>query len=170
MRRDRGCVRLASPAVRTPALLLVVGFNGYALVACSSSSASNSGGPSDAASDRSSSGGTDAGPDVILDPNNCVPPGTPSNAAGVGGYCSPGGNQCLHAGPPEAGGTICTADFGSQVPAHAWFCTDLCERDAASTGCGAGGPPCITVEGESVCIPTACMGFVSALQDGGSGD
>ena len=169
MRREAGRFRLASRAVRTLLLLLVVGLNGYALVACSSSSAGNGGGPSDAASDHSSSGGADAGPDVILDPNNCIPPGTASNAAGVGGYCSPGANQCLHAGP-NGSETICTADFGSLVPAHAWFCTDLCAPDAASTRCGAGGPPCITVQGESVCVPAACMSFVKAAQDGGSGD
>jgi hypothetical protein len=166
MRRHRGCFRLASGAVRRLLLLVVAGLNGDALVACSSSSADSSGGPSDAASERSTS--TDAGPDVIVDPNNCIPPGTPSNAAGVGGYCSPGGGQCQHAGVAEAG-TICTADFGS-VPAHAWFCTDVCDPDAASARCGAGGPPCITVEGESVCVPTTCMSFVAALEDGGSGD
>jgi hypothetical protein len=146
--------------------------NGFGLVACSSSSGGNGTGPSDGGADgASSSGGMDAGADIFMDPNNCVPPGTPNNAAGVGGYCTPGGNQCLHAGPVEAGGTICTADFGSQVPAHAWFCTDLCARDAAATGCGTGGPPCIAVEGESVCIPSTCMAFVTALQgDGGAHD
>ena len=163
MRRDAGSARVASRPVRTDILVLVVGLGGLPLVACSSSSSGTAGGPADAASDRPSNGMGDA----AVDPNNCVAPGTPSNAAGVGGYCSPGGKQCLHVGD---GGTICTADFGSMVPAHAWFCTDLCNPDAAAAGCGAGGPPCITVEGESVCVPSTCMSFVTALEDGGKSD
>jgi polyhydroxybutyrate depolymerase len=103
----------------------------------------------------------DAAPDVIIDPNNCVPPGTPNNAAGVGGYCSPSGGQCAHAGP-DASSTICTADFGSAVPPHAWFCTDLCSVDAGSVACGSPGPACIaTPEGESVCLPETCLSFLA---------
>ncbi len=126
-------------------------------VACSSSS-SGTAGPKDASS------GSDVA--IINDPQNCVPPGTPNNAFGVGGYCSPGGGQCANAGP-EAGGTICTADFGSIVPAHAWFCTDLCEIDAAFA-CGDPGPPCISAEGELVCVPPTCMAFINALDEGGA--
>lgn len=101
----------------------------------------------------------DAGPDVIVDPDNCVPPGTPNNAAGVGGYCSPNGGQC---NLPDGGSTICTADFGSTVPAHAWFCTDLCDVDAGAVACGSPGPACVaTPEGESVCLPETCLAFLA---------
>jgi hypothetical protein len=158
MRRPGPRSRLASSAVKNRILLLVVGLASGAPLACSSSSSSNPGAPKDAST------GSDVA--IINDPQNCVPPGTPNNAAGVGGYCSPGGGQCANAGP-EAGGTICTADFGSVVPAHAWFCTDLCELDA-SDSCGVGGPPCVSAEGELVCLPNACMGFLAGLEDGGT--
>jgi hypothetical protein len=148
--------------VKKAIALLAVGLGCVVPVACSSSSSGTAGGKD------ASSAGADADVDahIINDPQNCVAPGTPNNAAGVGGYCSPGGNQCATAGP-DAGGTICTADFGSVVPAHAWFCTDLCEVDAASS-CGVPGPPCISAEGEQVCVPTACMAFITALEEAGT--
>ncbi|HEY1694169.1 MAG TPA: hypothetical protein VGG39_18500 [Polyangiaceae bacterium] len=131
-------------------------------LACSSSSKSGAGGGGvDASTD-----GSDAA--VVNDPLNCIPPGTPNNAAGVGGYCTPNGGQCANAGP-DAEGTICTADFGTVVPAHAWFCTTLCEIDASVTGCGENGPPCVSAEGEFVCLPAACSGFLTALEEAGAG-
>jgi hypothetical protein len=145
--------------VKNAILLLVAGLGCVAVpLACSSSSSSGTGAPSDA-----STGGD---VHVINDPQNCIPPGTPNNAFGVGGYCSPGGQQCANAGP-EAGGTICTADFAQVVPAHAWFCTTICDIDAANP-CGNPGPPCISAEGETVCLPPACMAFVTALEEAGT--
>jgi hypothetical protein len=100
-------------------------------------------------------GSGDAG--IIIDPDNCVAPGTPNNSEGVGGYCSPNGEQCLKAGP---GGTptICTADIGG-TPAHAWFCTYPCTTQSM---CGTGNT-CVTTAAGSGCVPDACL----SLADGG---
>lgn len=142
-------------------VLLAVGLGCVVPVACSTSS-----GGKDASTDGGADANSDSDAHIINDPQNCIPPGTPNNAAGVGGYCSPGGGQCANAGP-DAEGTICTADFGSVVPAHAWFCTDLCELDAAFS-CGNPGPPCISAEGELVCVPPTCMAFITALEEAGT--
>jgi hypothetical protein len=150
-------------AVKKAIVLLAVGLGCVVPVACSSSSSGTTG-EKDASTDGGAAADSDA--HIINDPQNCIPPGTPNNAAGVGGYCSPGGGQCANAGP-DAEGTICTADFGSVVPAHAWFCTDLCELDAAFS-CGNPGPPCISAEGELVCVPPTCMAFVTALEEAGT--
>lgn len=107
---------------------------------------SNNSGGSDAGSDAT----TDAGVDVIIDPQNCVAPGTKPNDQGMGGYCSPGGGQCDTAGPGGAP-RICTADVAG-TPAHAWFCTYPCDP---TTNCGTGA----TCLGDSMgngCVPTAC--------------
>jgi poly(3-hydroxybutyrate) depolymerase len=159
MASARSTVRLGY-AIAAPVLAPAL----VAAAACSSSSSKSAPGR-DASTDVSDGGRiVDAGPDVIVDPNNCVPPGTPNNAAGVGGYCSPGGGQCIL---PDGSSTICTADFG-MVPAHAWFCTDLCDVDAGTVACGSPGPACIqTPYGESVCLPEMCFGFLSG--DGGLG-
>jgi hypothetical protein len=92
-------------------------------------------------------------PDVINDPLDCVAPGTASGEDGVGGYCSPGGGQCLHAG---TGGTatLCTADFGA--PAHEWFCTIPCMQQS---DCGSG--KCITAAFAQICVPTACIAAIA---------
>jgi hypothetical protein len=97
----------------------------------------------------------DAFPDVavIVDPDNCVAPGTASNAVGVGGYCSPGGGQCDHVGK-DGGPSICTADFSA--PAHAWFCTVDC---ATNGDCGAGTASCVPAAGGMVCVPEGCGAF-----------
>jgi polyhydroxybutyrate depolymerase len=139
-------------------------------IACAACSSGGAKGAPDASLDGSAhhDGGSrdagtrshDASADVIVDPKNCVPPGTQNNAAGVGGYCSPGGGQCMDAG------TICTADFGSMVPAHAWFCTDVCNAEAGTVACGSPGPACLaTPAGLAVCLPEMCLGF---LGDGGA--
>ena len=99
----------------------------------------------------------DAGIDVIIDPQNCVPPGTKPNDQGMGGYCSPGGGQCDTAGPSGAP-RICTADV-SGTPEHAWFCTYPCTTSAT---CGAG-VSCISNSQGSGCVPDIC----DYLADGG---
>ena len=99
---------------------------------------------------ETSVGAPDSQPDVVIDPLNCVAPGASSSELGIGGYCSPGGEQCLHAG---SGGTPtdCSADFGA--PSHEWFCTITC---TLSTDCGPGGGTCVTTPFAQVCVPTAC--------------
>jgi hypothetical protein len=111
----------------------------------------------------------DAGPDVIVDPKNCVPPGTMSNSEGAGGYCSPGGGQCAMAGP-EGAPEICTADL-TATPAHDWYCTLPCSK---TIPCGAGAT-CANTPMGSRCVPTTCESFIpdggaDAGTDGESGD
>ena len=106
--------------------------------------------------DNTTDGGNDAtsadvSPDVIIDPQNCIPPGTKPNDQGMGGYCSPGGGQCDKAGPGGAP-RICTADVGG-TPQHAWFCTYPCDP---SFNCGSGAQ-CVTNAQGSGCVPVACF-------------
>jgi hypothetical protein len=101
---------------------------------------------------------------VDNDPNDCVAPGTPSNAEGVGGYCSPNGGQCAK-GAPDGNVSVCTADFN--VPAHAWFCTIAC---TSSAECGSGSASCLpSVHGQS-CVPSACVDVLNGITDSGAGD
>ena len=142
-----------------------------AATACSSSSAQSSGGADSGVQD-SIAALDDAGPDVIDNPNNCVKPGTASNAEGVGGYCSPGGGQCAKAGPGGSP-TLCTADYSPVM--NVWFCTVPCNPG----NCGAGAR-CVTTAMGSGCTPTSCLGYLgdagtlddgsTATPDGGSGD
>ena len=104
----------------------------------------------------------DVGPDVIIDPMNCVPFGTKPNSQGIGGYCSPGGGQCMAAGP-DASGRLCTADIPG-TPAHAWFCTYPCTASPPGQ-CGTGAT-CVTETEGSGCVPLIC-GY---LADGGLPD
>jgi hypothetical protein len=85
----------------------------------------------------------DVVPDVIIDPKNCVPPGSPD-------YCSPGGGQCVMAGP---GGTIedCTADLPGTV-AHDWYCTLPCSKPEDCSG----GSSCTFTPMGSRCVPKSC--------------
>jgi hypothetical protein len=100
----------------------------------------------------------------ILDDANCVPPGTASNAAGVGGYCSPGGGQCANAGR-DGSVAVCTADFN--VPAHAWFCTIAC---TSASQCGTGGASCVPSIHGQACIPAACVRAIGDPSDGAAAD
>ena len=120
-------------------------------------SCSNGGGTPDGGGNDAT---TDVSPDVIIDPQNCVAPGTKPNDQGIGGYCSPGGGQCDNAGP---GGSqrICTADVPG-TPAHAWFCTLPCDP---SINCGAGAQ-CINAAQGSGCVPNSC----DYLEEAGAGD
>jgi hypothetical protein len=114
----------------------------------------------DATKDTGNVGASDAVPDVIIDPNNCVAPGALFSQKGIGGYCSPMGGQCAHAG---TGGTptLCTADFSA--PAHEWFCTITC---TTTTDCGAGGGVCVAAPFGQFCVESACA---KALGDAGEG-
>ncbi len=150
-------------------------------LACSSSSGAPTGttgnkdGGKDAASDSAADGtvaeatapGTDAHPDVIIDPHNCVAPGATSAGAGVGGYCSPGGGQCLHAGPGGSA-TTCTADIFA--PPHEWFCTVSC---TTTSDCGGGGGTCLSAPFGQICVPASCANGLgdasSTVVDAGTG-
>ena len=130
---------------------LAVGLFGAA--ACSSSSdngtGTSDGGSTDASTGGDSSSNKDSG--TTDDPNNCVPPGTPGNSLGIGGYCTPLGGQCDKAGPGGAA-RICTGDI-SGTPAHAWFCTLPCSH---TSDCGENAVCYENSEGAG-CIPTACL-------------
>ena len=156
--------RCSNPSVR---LCLCVG---ALLIAAGCSSSSPSGSSSsakdagkkdtgvDAASDatadstvpEASVGVPDVHPDAIIDPNDCVATPATSSENGVGGYCSPGAGQCLHAGTGGSA-TDCTADFGA--PAHEWFCTIPC---STTLDCGGGGGACVSAPFGQFCVPTAC--------------
>src|SRR5450755_4482664 len=84
--RDTPLGGLALGAVKKAIVLLAVGLGCAVPVACSTSSSGTAGGK-----DASTDGADGADAHIINDPQNCIPPGTPNNAAGVGGYCSPGG-------------------------------------------------------------------------------
>jgi hypothetical protein len=140
---------------------------GGAFVAACSSSSGSGGGTPDAATDSAtatdSAKPSDAGTNA--DVANCVPTTTKNNAQGVGGYCTPSGNECTLA---DGATTICTADFSQDVPPGAWFCTGFCKPDASDDGCGTGGLQCITVASVSVCVPPTCMAFVKAFEEAGA--
>jgi phage host-nuclease inhibitor protein Gam len=80
-------------------------------------------------------------------PTNCVPPGTPNNDKGVGGYCEKN-SDCV----ADGSATVCSARFGAG--AGSWFCTGPCVRDE---DCGEG-VRCVTYEQGSGCVPLACGG------------
>ena len=109
--------------------------------------------------EASTGGGSDAHPDAIIDPQDCVAVTAKPSESGIGSYCSPGAGQCAHVG---TGGTptLCTADFGA--PAHEWFCTLPCDM---TSQCGAGGGTCISAPFAQICVPAACAG---ALGDASS--
>jgi hypothetical protein len=124
------------------------------MLACASTPSSGTGAGEFIASDAQN--GT---PPVLT---NCVPPGTPSNANGVGGYCSPGGGECA-AGGPDGAIAVCTAD--TNAPNNAWFCTILCESTAS---CGPGATCLSAIQGQA-CIPAACAALLGDTppSDGG---
>lgn len=98
--------------------------------------------------------------DVIVDPQNCVAPGTPNNGEGVGGYCSPGGGQCASSGP---GGSprICTADLASATE-HEWYCTYPCSQ---TSDCG-NTAICVALQQGMMCVPSpACTPIIDAGAD-----
>lgn len=101
------------------------------------------------ASDPCAVPATPAGPTVEVDAGsdagtvNCVPPGTPNNAVGIGGYCEQG-SDC-----PDS---FCSATVGA--PKGAWFCTNVCNEDAhcqdPNIACVADGA------GRKGCVPKVC--------------
>ena len=113
-------------------------------VGCSSSSSDGVGATSDASP---SDGGGDEKHDG---PHNCVPPGTPNNELGVGGYCDEAS---------DCPGTLCSGLFGA--PADDWFCTKIC---ANGEPCGSGETCATDPARGTACVPTVC------IVDAGDGD
>jgi hypothetical protein len=122
-------------------------------------SCGSGGSPADAGADGTVK---DVAIDVVVDPANCVMPGTPNDDRGVGGYCSPGGGQCASSGPGGAP-RICTADLPS-AQAHDWYCTYPCSQ---SSDCGSAASCVATAQG-MMCIPPACAPAVDASTDAAS--
>jgi hypothetical protein len=102
--------------------------------------------------------GVDGGVDVGAAVHNCTPTTSKPNPEGIGGYCTPNGQQCTTAGPAGKGGTVCTADL-PQAPPNGWFCTLPCVTAAT---CGTNTVCDVTPQGQE-CIPVAC----DFLVDGG---
>jgi len=156
------CRRPLAPSLHTR--LLAVSLLATA-AACSSSSTPSVPPPKEAGTDahvvkkpdatsggmEASTGGSDAHPDVIIDPADCVSVGAKPSEDGIGSYCSPGGGQCLHAGTGGVA-TLCTADVFA--PAHEWFCTVACDT---TSDCGPGGGTCIDAPFGQICVPAACI-------------
>jgi len=105
--------------------------------------------------------GVDAAKDVATSVINCTSTTSKPNLAGIGGYCTPGGQQCTTAGPAGKGGTVCTADL-PQAPPNGWFCTLPCVTAAT---CGTNTVCDVTPQGQE-CIPVPC----EFLVDGGFPD
>jgi hypothetical protein len=149
--------------VRKTIVLLSVASALAAAVACSSSSPSKTGGSDGGGGGDTGGGGADVGIDVIINPNNCVAPGTASNSVGVGGYCSPGGGQCDTAGPGGSP-TLCSGDYNSTP--NTWFCTVPC---TGPSDCGSGAV-CVTTAMGSGCTPNSCVSYIGDagyINDGG---
>jgi hypothetical protein len=124
------------------ATTLALEFSSLALLFACGTSGSN--GKPDGGGGKDSGAVKDAGADVIIiDPKNCVPPGSPE-------YCSPGGGQCDMEGP---GGMaeICSADLGA--PAHDWYCTSPCDEEASTC---TGTSTCESTPSGSRCVPESC--------------
>jgi hypothetical protein len=134
------------------------------MLACASSAGTSTGTGTAGGTGATTFVPSDAQPEATPVPTNCVPPGTPSNANGVGGYCSPGGGECAGGGPDGAV-SICTAD--TNAPNNAWFCTILCDTTA---NCGPGGATCLSAIQGQACIPPACAALLGDTppSDGGS--
>lgn len=111
--------------------------------------------PDASAGPDASSAGDSGSPDggaCLSQLGSCDPcPGWTGNDAGLGAYCSSGGNQCMN-------GTYCPADFGQNQN----YCVSVgaCDSDAG-TGCGPG--ECCKVENNPfggtvvVCLPAGCF-------------
>jgi hypothetical protein len=142
--------------------IVVVSVIGAVALGAACSSSSSSGGSEADAGGAEVSSTVDVAVDVVNNPDNCVKPGTPNNAQGIGGYCNPGGGQCAKAGPGGSP-TICTGDTANVT--NAWFCTVPCP-----SMCGAGAT-CMTTPSGAECVPTSCAGYfpdASSTADGGS--
>ena len=113
------------------------------IAACSSSSAG-------------SSPPADAGRDA-RDPANCVPPWTPNNEVGVGGYCETD-QDCR----TEAGAALCSGLYGA--PEHDWFCTRLC---MTASECGSGETCAQNPNGpQKACAPLVCLAADAGVDAG----
>lgn len=120
----------------------------FLAAACSSSSSS-------ASSSSDASAGNDTG-SVTAEgggSTNCVPPGTPNNELGIGGYCDKAS---------DCPGQLCTALF--DAPPNAWFCSKFC---AQGQPCGTGEVCAVDTRGVA-CVPAVCFLDGGVLFDAGS--
>lgn len=122
-----------------------------AVAACSSddttpASTADAGTPDTGAGDAQSAVDAGATSDAPSS-GNCVPPGTPNNEKGVGGYCSPGGGECAS---DAAGFILCSGDVGA--PVGSYFCTTPCSADDQ---CGTNAY-CANDPRGRACVPNAC--------------
>jgi hypothetical protein len=106
----------------------------------------------DAGAPDSGSGTGDAGSTCTDTLGTCSPcPGYLGNDAGLGAYCSKGGNQC------KPFGLLCPLDLGENYN----FCVtnvlafQSCNVDSG-VACGAG-ECCASQQGVDVCLPTGCQ-------------
>jgi hypothetical protein len=74
---------------------------------------------------------------------NCIPPGTPNDARGIGGYCETG---------EDCPSSFCSALF--KAPDDAWFCTIPCKID---DDCG-DDAACMSDARGIACVPLVCGG------------
>ena len=124
------------------------GFCSILLAAACSSSSSSGAVTSDAStSDDGAASSSDGGGSA-----NCVPPGTPNNELGIGGYCTTAA---------DCPGELCTALF--DAPANAWFCSKIC---ANGQPCGTGEVCAVDSRGIA-CVPLVCFGDGGVIFDGG---
>ena len=123
------------------------GFCTVLLAAACSSTSSSGGETSDAAA--SDTGSTSDGGGSA----NCVPPGTPNNEVGIGGYCTTA---------TDCPGALCTAQFGA--PANAYFCSKIC---AQGQSCGSNEICAVDARGIA-CVPSVCFGDGGVIFDAGS--
>lgn len=128
--------------------LFSAAFCSFSLVAVGCSSSSSGGGAATGGDASSSADGTSG--DAHDGSHNCVPPGTPNNEQGVGGYCEQAS---------DCPGAFCSALFGA--PPDDWFCTKIC---ANGEPCGSGETCATDPQKGTACVPTVCIG------DAGTGD
>lgn len=113
---------------------------------CSSSSSpsTDDGGESDASANADAHDGA----------GNCVPPGTPNNELGLGGYCDKAA---------DCPGALCTGLFGA--PDGYWFCSKIC---ANGEPCGSGETCATDPARGTACVPNVCIADAGTASDASS--
>jgi hypothetical protein len=118
--------------------------------ACSSSSSSVASTSNDASTANDAATSSEGGGS-----SNCVPPGTPNNELGIGGYCDKAA---------DCPGELCTALF--DAPPNAWFCSKFCVHGEP---CGSNEVCAVGAQGIA-CVPLICFGDGGMIFDAGASD